>query len=207
MNIIIFSGKSKSGKTTCVKLLRLLYPNKNIYEYNFGDELKNICLKNINNQQKHKQFSINDFYNTNEKEKIYKNMISNEDFSLRGFLQQTADKYKKTNGDDFFAKIVVNKIKCNYYNKNNESNEATITNKEPIIVGIGDARYEYEIQCIKDNFKDAKIIIIKLNRDENNTQEPANIHSSEIINIKYNYLIYNNNTIDNLKSKINDILS
>jgi hypothetical protein len=69
---------------------------------------------------------------------------------------------------------------------------------------ISDVRFTHEA----DEIKKRNGILIKIIRDQNNTNLEIDNHISEcgVDNLQYDYLIYNNSTIEDLYTKINKIM-
>ena len=69
---------------------------------------------------------------------------------------------------------------------------------------ITDVRYRNEIDSLKEKCKDHKVISIRVNRfDTCDSTDPS---ERDLDNYKFDYVINNKSTLDDLESQINDIL-
>lgn len=209
---IAFCGRKGSGKDTAAKLLNfylsegrpitekvkeetingILSLSKEVFRFDiisFGDKLKSLLL------------DIYDLSKTNEyllycstKDDLYfdleKNSIQNSDSAtsipLRTLLQQTADKIKKTFGEDYFIKSLFRTIE-NYCKKE---------------VIVPDCRYINEYEALRDK----GFYIIKIERDS--ALKDSHDSENSAVNLPddmFDAKISNNGTLKDLAFICHDI--
>lgn len=169
--IYVISGKAKSGKDACAKIICNYYKNKKCIKLSFGYYLKNYAKTIIG-------------WNGKERTKP------------RDFLQQIGIELIKNKIDD---KLLINRV-CD---------DIKVYSYFYDIIIITDARLVDEIKSIKDNFSNAVFIKIEKGNDNNGLTKLQQNHITEIDMDNYNdydYIINNNKSIKELKSKIVSIL-
>lgn len=175
--IIGITGQKKHGKDTFADYLVTHYNFKKI---TFAEPIKDICkiLFNFTDEQLH----------GSQKEIIDKfwNITPRHTMQFIGteLFRNNINQLIPNINNDFWCKIMENKI---------------ANNLETNIV-ISDVRFQNE-ECLIHKFGGTIIKVIN-NNIINNDQ-----HSSENDNIKYDYLIYNNNSINDYYYKINILLN
>ena len=182
INIIIL-GHINSGKSVISKYLVEKY---NFQQFALGDCVKEFVIEMMK-LVKEEGFSdenikIEDLYDRSKKERY------------RSLMQKVStDLVKKFFGQDIWINIVKEKIK-----KNNDSN-----------LVINDIRFKNEFNafnCVDDIDKsNRKVISIRVVRKG---KEIYSDHISEhdVDNVKVNYTIYNDGSIEDLYSKIDNIM-
>lgn len=131
--------------------------------------------------------------------KYYTKLITNwngrEETKPREMLQTIGDEVKNNEGQDFFVDETIKNIEV-------------LKHFAKVIV-ISDVRYINEIEKVKQKYDDVVTIrIVKPNFDNGLTEAEKN-HSSETALDKYDkfdYIITNDGTIDELKRKITKII-
>lgn len=209
---IAFCGRKGSGKDTAAKLLNFyLSGGKSITEevkegtinsilsiakehfrfdtISFGDKLKSLLLEIYDLSKSNKYLLY-----CSEKDSLYfdleKNSIENSDSAssipLRILLQQTADKIKKTFGEDYFIKSLFRTIE-NYCKKE---------------VIVPDCRYINEYEALRDK----GFYIIKIERDS--TLKDSHDSENSAVNLPddmFDAKISNNGTLKDLAFICHDI--
>lgn len=209
---IAFCGRKGSGKDTAAKFLNFyLSGGKSITEevkeetinsilsisrehfrfdtISFGDKLKSLLL-DIYDLPKANKYLLycstkDDLYFDLEKNSI-QNSDSATSIPLRTLLQQTADKIKKTFGEDYFIKSLFRTIE-NYCKKD---------------VIVPDCRYINEYEALRDKgFYIIKIERDNVLKDDHDSENSAVNLSDDMFDIK----ISNNGTLKDLAFICHDI--
>ncbi|MBQ9181530.1 MAG: hypothetical protein IJ134_02740 [Bacilli bacterium] len=157
---------------------------------------KDTCAA-IVNELKDETINLNFAYTLKDYAKRISNWDGSDETKPRELLQQLGTNIIRKNIDEmFFVKRMIEDIKVfGYFFK---------------YITISDARFKNEIDSIRKNFK--KVVVVRVNRpnfDNGLTLEQKN-HPTEIDLDDYNnydYIVENDSTIEELKEKINKIVS
>lgn len=177
--IILVSGFSKSGKDTFSDFL----VKHNYTKYAFADELKSYISEKYNIDYK---------LTLTQEGKNTKFNILNENVSIRDILIFEADNFRKIN-PDYYAIKVSEKIKM--FDKIKDYRGELTSG-----IVISDFRYLNEYNFIKNEFKNFKIITVRINRHDTS---PVNSETEHYLdNFNFNYTIDNKNSITDFYNNI-----
>lgn len=175
--IVLVNGFSNSGKDTFSDFL--VKTGNNFVKYAFADELKHYTSDKYNFDYK--------LTLTQEGKNTYINNCS-----VRELLIYEAKKVTKQN-PDFYAMKLTKKIKFTdkIHNYRCEINKSIV---------ISDWRFPNEYNCIANEFKNYKIITVRINRTK---VSPVNSKTENYLNdFKFDYTIDNTSTLSEFYKNI-----
>lgn len=186
-NLVILSGKINSGKSTAAKYI------VNQFNYSktaFAEHLKNTLYTFL--QSQNINISLEDFYTEEGKDKIIPLRFPNNlPSTVRGSMQWWGELMKEQLGDNFWIKYVIKKI------QDSSSNYI-----------IEDARFEYEITQIRDSLLQFNYNIFTINIVSSRSKNNNHISETHLDNYnKFDFTIYNDNSLEDLYNNINNILN
>lgn len=184
--IILIHGRKRSGKDTCADILLELEPS--FTRYAFAGPLKFITAKAFDLSPDMVEYLKNNedikigFKSANEK------MCTGN--SLRNFLQNLGtEAMKPVFGEEVWAKLMYDK-----YLSSPEGSNFIVTDFRVI--------EEYNYLAARD----AEMITIKIVRDEVDESGDEHITENSLSDFKFDYVIDNNGTLDDLRVELVDLL-
>ena len=126
---------------------------------------------------------------------------NDEDDNVRELLQTTGDITKRLNGNDFYSRILLDKLLTMYENKDTT---ALLTDLRYV------AEYNELISTATRFFVGRgvtfELIVIKIVRDNVKIKQSGHSSESELDKIPYDYLIKNNGTIYDLEKRVRNVV-
>jgi len=181
--IILISGKKQVGKDTFANF----FMDCGYIRIALADELKRQLTFFLNFVVKlESPVTLADFYQNKDRKIKLKPKTEKNNLDIRKWMQTYGRVMKKYFGKYYWSDLLIEEIKAKNKNKN---------------IVVPDVRFPYEIQRIQERLSNIyNIILIRINRNnefvDNDISETALDLYEEI---KYDYVIDNNKSIDDLK--------
>jgi hypothetical protein len=227
--LILLIGSARSGKDTFYEYTKTI--EKNTIRYAFADELKNVCREKFNwdgkKDEEGRQLLITvgtyfvkgywnykdgDFYNYSNQKIDKLSWKSKKKLSVKEKIQAKFKKIKKFYGYKDYNLLDIYNICKEYCPETNRNHWVDIIiNKINSYKGqsnlfiITDCRFKSEIKEIRKNFDYMEVTTVRVIR--NDCKKIVDISESELDSVDADYVIENNLSLEDYKSRIKEFLS
>lgn len=186
--IILVAGKKQSGKNTVADYISTKY---DYTQMSFAEELKYISSEILSSLGVSDFKGVSSFEYEDVKRKVIPYIHNKKQRTYRELLQHVgSDWFKNFFNDSLWAEILVGQI-------------YQIVNRDVV---ISDWRFPDEYQTVYEAFKDTRdIITIKIQRDSCDTTD-THISEKALDDFKFDYVLTNNGTKEELYDKIDLLL-
>jgi hypothetical protein len=176
--IIALAGKAGAGKDTIGDFLNIKYSYE---KFSFAHPIRQIAKIAMN---------LND-------DQVYNRDLYNE--PVEGFPNITLRRTLQVIGTEMFRDMIDRDIWC----KNLISR---VKNSDSNLIYISDVRFPNELEYIKNNFNE-NCLFLKVTRDGYDGNVGSKGHESEAYDIPCDLTITNNGTLEDLYSKVADLIT